>query len=176
MGGSTASNIPGMSLGNRPVRAGCRSVVATTPTGPLFVVLAIHGHVFVDARGRGHRLGDEVVDELRVNLEDQFAEDQVIELAVGDDLRQSRAFGLEVSEKVSSLLVSIDRIGQTPLVPLAVRDDLGAVFGEDVMNLLDGIVPGHRDLGAIEQEHGFVSVDWQGVTSEQAVMVWFSVE
>ena len=103
-----------------------------------------------------------LIDQLRMDLQDQLAEDQLAQLAVGDDLVEVRPFGLEVGQEVGPLLVPVDGIGEPALVPLPARDDLRVVLGQDVVDLADRVVPVDGDLGAIEQEHPLVRVDWQG--------------
>src|SRR4051812_29120991 len=72
---------------SRPARRGeadapGRSVVAAAAAWPLLVLL-LTPPFLVAAGGGGHRLGYQVVDELRVHLQDQPAEHQVTEPAVG---------------------------------------------------------------------------------------------
>ena len=55
---------------------------------------------------RGHGLVHQVLFQLGMHLEDQLAEDQVAEMAVGDDLLELRAVGLEVGQQVRPLLVA----------------------------------------------------------------------
>lgn len=124
------------------------SILATTPTGSIVaVVLATAGAILgVMAGGRGHRLGNRQFGELGVDLEDQVAQDEFGELEVRLDLLQDRTFGAEEGEEVGPLLVAVDRVGQATLVPLAAGDDLGIVLGEDVVDVLDGVVPVDGDL------------------------------
>jgi hypothetical protein len=73
------------------------SLVAAAATGTIVEVLA--ALVLVLAGGRGHRLSHEVVDELRVDLQDQLAKDQVVEMALGDEFLEVGPVRPEVGQR-----------------------------------------------------------------------------
>jgi len=66
------------------------SFVAATAAAGSIVGLVVPSLLFIDVGIRGHRLGDQVIDELGVDLENQLADDHVTEMAVGDDLLEGR--------------------------------------------------------------------------------------
>ena len=96
----------------------------------------------------------------------------VAEVAVGDDLLEVRPVGLEVGQQVRPLLVTVDRVGEPALVPLAAGHDLGVVLRQDVVDVLDRVVPGDGDLRAVQQEHPLVGVDRQVRSSSRIRQSW----
>ena len=110
--------------------------------GGAIVQLVVHPAFGLDVRVRRHGLVHQVVGKLGMHFQHQLAQNHVAELAVGDDVLEVFAAGPEVGEQVGSLLVTVDRVSQAPFVPLPAGHDLGMMLGQDVVDMLDGVVPG----------------------------------
>ena len=85
--------------------SGSASVVAAAAAGAVVLSSSPRALLGLDVGRRGHRLVDQVVDQLGVDLQDQLAEDHVAQAAVGDDLLE-RPVGPEVGQEVRPLLVA----------------------------------------------------------------------
>src|SRR5271166_149458 len=146
----------------KPDKELARSLVAAAPARAFVHLVVASSSLFRLGVGRGgHGLIDELNFQLGMHLEDELSQDQVAKMAVSNDILELRAVGLEVSQKIRRLLVAADRVRQPALIPLATGHDLRIVLGQDVMHVLDAIVPGRRGLGAVEQKHPLVGVGWQ---------------
>ena len=139
--------------------------------GP-FVQLVVDAAFGVDVGVRRHGLVDQVVGQLGVHFQHQLAQNHVAQLAVGDDVLEVFTAGPEVSEQVGALLVPVDRVGQPSFIPLPAGDDLGMVLGQDVVDVLDRIVPGRGRLGAIQQKHPFIRIRGQEKVPPSGRMGW----
>src|SRR5262249_28315272 len=114
------------------------------------VHLVVAGVLGFDVGIGRHRLVHEVVCQLGVHFEHQLTKNHVAQLAVGDDVFDVFTAGSKVGEQVGALLVPVDRVGQAALIPLAAGNDLGMMLGQNVVHVLDGVVPGCGGLGAIQ--------------------------
>ena len=139
---------------------GWELVVAAASSGPL-VELIFRRVLGFDVGIGGHRLVDQVVYQLGRHLQHQLAKDDIAQLAIGDDVPEVFPPGFEVSQQVGSLLVARYGVREASFVPLAAGDNLGMVLGQDVVDVLDRIVPADGGLGAIQKKHPFIRVHGQ---------------
>src|SRR5208337_3971775 len=95
----------------KPDKELARSVVAAAPARALIHLVVVSRCLFGLGVGRGgHGLIDELNFQLGMDLEDELSQDQVAQMAVGHDVLELRAVGLEVSQQIRRLLVAGDRV------------------------------------------------------------------
>src|SRR5262249_24952401 len=96
---------------------------------------------------------------------DQLAQDHITEMAVVNDFLKTCSVALEVGEQVRPFLVPVDRVGQPALVPLTAGHDIRSVLRQNIVDVLDRVVPGYGSLRAVQEKHRFIGIDWQEQSS-----------
>src|SRR5262249_29833627 len=104
--------------------------------------------------------GEQGLNMLIVNAQDQLTQDHFVEREVLVETNQVLSLHAKIRQVVQAFLLTLHRIGQSPLIPGPAGQYLGVVLLQKGMDLLGGGLHVACDSVRIKKKHAFVDICW----------------